>query len=87
MNNGIRQRLGKFSISLFLMETAAEDCLCLFATVCIIRCECNYATREFEYVALSPHFDETILGQAAPEYTGIMETRDGKAHFLEWRRR
>ena len=46
----------------------------VMAECLVVRCELRYETMTFDYVAISPHFDEVPEWMQAPEYEALMES-------------
>lgn len=64
-----RHRLGKFNIAQSLLEMDGEQVLLdLFGQMIVVRCELRYELDAFEYIAMSPLFQEVPVGNVIPEY-------------------
>ena len=63
-----RRRLGRFVLSRILIEDYPETLRTIMGRCIILRCEMLYHMDTFEYVALSPDFDEVEQGVFPPDY-------------------
>ncbi len=69
MKNKNINRIGRFRISLVLIEKAEYDNLVsVMKNFIVIRCEAMFASRELEYTAISHLFEEKEPNAIAPEY-------------------
>lgn len=64
----MKNRLGKFYITQYVLEHHPETVADLTENMAIVRAEALFERRAFEYLALSPLFDELEPGKLAPEY-------------------
>ena len=71
------RRIGRFSIDRALIESHPEVVRELMSRVIVVRCELHYAEDRFEYVALSPHFAESRIGDLIQGYDVIIHDHDG----------
>ena len=62
------RRIGKFAISIELVERDQETARKIMGRCIVVRCEMMYHTNTLEYLAMSPDFDEIEKGMIAPEY-------------------
>lgn len=60
--------VGKFYISLHILENRPEDVMRVLARCVVTRCEMQWHRREFEYVAFSPDFEKPSGPYAVPRY-------------------
>lgn len=67
------RRIGRFSISEIMVKEHPEDVLKVLSQCLVVRCELKYDIMAFEYMALSPLFEETAFGLVAPDYTAHFE--------------
>lgn len=65
------RRIGRFSATEAVVNK--PEFRVLMACCSVIKAEFNYATRTFEYYAISPHFDELEAGAMPPVYRWIAE--------------
>ena len=73
-------RIGKFYVHYNLVESGKVAPALAFMEFVPLRVECIGYYRKYEYIGLSPLFDETPEGQMAPEYEIIVNdmAEDGK---------
>lgn len=62
------RRLGRFALSRMTVERDQETARAIMGRCIIVRCEMMYHMNAFEYIAMSPFFDEVTEGMMAPEY-------------------
>lgn len=67
------RRIGRFSISEHMVKSHPEDALKVLSQCLVVRCELKWEMMAFEYMALSPLFEETPNHIEAPEYTAYLE--------------
>lgn len=60
--------MGSFSLSRSLIETREEAVRELMRGCIVVRCELNYASDVFEYIAISPDFNEIETGMIPTPY-------------------
>lgn len=76
------QRVGSFSIDADLLRDDPEAVMLLMAHVVVLRCEHRYATRRFEYEALSHHFHTVSHNFGIPAYDALLvRNADGTTAF------
>lgn len=83
MNKIKPKRLGRFSVSMDLIEENPEVCRDLMGKCIIVRAEAMYHVGRIDYVALSPDFNEVQEGEYIPEY-GVRVHRDGESTEIEF---
>lgn len=59
---------GKFDITEDVLLENPGVMSTVLATVIVVRCEFMYATKTFEYTAISPDFEEVPEGEEPPYY-------------------
>jgi hypothetical protein len=78
----MQNRFGRFSISLCRVHALDPIVRDIMGRVVVVKCELNYATGQFEYIAYSPDFETVAPGYDIPVYT--IALRNGR--FLAWHR-
>jgi len=66
--SNLTHRVGRFSIKDALLRSDPDAFLILSAQIIVVRCEYMFRNDGFEYIALSPLFDEVEPGSMAPDY-------------------
>ena len=71
----IKHRMGRIRISRALMDSSLFEVMSKFlSNLIVVRCEYMYdMTDGFEYLAISPWFDELREGEAAPYYLPALD--------------
>lgn len=64
----MRNRQGKFYISHVVIDLHPEAVMNIMSKVIVVRCEYQYHSMMFEYIALSNEFDEVEEGCSVPQY-------------------
>jgi len=64
----MRNRIGRFVMSRHLVEEEPEQAMKIMSRCVVVRCELMFASDCFEYLAMSPDFDEVLPGFLATEY-------------------
>ena len=70
----VSRRIGRFRIPQSMLEEYPDVMMLALSQCIVVRCELSYETMSFEYVAISPHFDEVLDWTRAPEYSVIVDT-------------
>lgn len=70
------RRIGRFSISMALIEVFASDAKRIMGQCVIVKAEQLYSSNAIEYVAISEHFRELADNEMVPEYAWVF-TSDG----------
>lgn len=65
-------RIGKFVINHQFIISCEETARAIMGRVIVVRCEMMYAYAAFEYMAISPDFDEVPDGTIIPKYDVII---------------
>ena len=82
------RRLGSFRVSEELLRSHTAEVMKVMAECVVIRCELRYETMTFEYVAISPHFEEVPEWQIPPQYEARMEVvKTGTDEEPKWESR
>lgn len=68
------RRRGAFQIQAGLVETHPADVMAILSRCLIVRCELRFDTRSFDYVALSPEFDEVPANIRTPRYEVVIKS-------------
>ena len=68
----MNKRIGRFSLSRLTVECDTETAMAIMARCIVVRCELMYASNSFEYVAMSPEFEEVQQGEMIPAYDVII---------------
>lgn len=77
----MKRRIGRFTIAAPLIDTDCDQIMTEVMGACVVvRCEMLYAQGAFEYVAISPRFDEVDLGSEVPWYDVVLH-EGGSAEF------
>lgn len=71
-DRSVKRRIGIFSIDIKLVHTDPEMVQKVMSKVIVTRCEMIFHKDVFEYVALSPHFDELSEGESPPTYQVVL---------------
>lgn len=79
----MNKRIGRFVMSIKLVERDQETARAIMGRCVVVRCEMMYANNSLEYMALSPDFDEVQEGEIAPFYEVII-SNGGK--LIEFKR-
>ena len=66
--SNLLRRVGRFSIRSATLKSDPDAFLMLSENIIVIRCEHIFHSESFEYIALSPLFDEIEPGSMAPDY-------------------
>mgnify|MGYP001583051401 CR=1 FL=1 len=66
------KRIGRFAMCRQLVERDPETARAVMGRCIVVRCEMMYEHDTFEYLAISPDFDEVPQGMIAPEYDVII---------------
>lgn len=66
-------RFGRIKIARKYIEDYLDMVLKVMARCVIVRCEMNYMLDVFDYIAISPDFDEVSEGDKCPSYNVIVE--------------
>jgi hypothetical protein len=66
--SNLLRRVGRFSIRSAILKSDPDAFLILSAQIIVVRCEHLFHSESFEYVALSPLFDERDPGSMIPNY-------------------
>ncbi len=80
------KRIGRFLVSLELIETAPGDVLRLLEGCIVVRAEVLFMPRSVEYCALCEAFDEIEPGPDIPLYKPVIRQRDGEDWTVSWQR-
>lgn len=70
------RRIGTFKVARSLVDETPEMVMKIMGRCVVVDCKLHYVSDCFEYWAISPDFDETQLGQIAPEYSVLIEEID-----------
>lgn len=82
------RRLGSFRVSEELLKCHTAEVMKVMAECVVIRCELRYETMTFEYVAISPHFEEVPEWKIPPQYEAQMEVvKTGTDEEPKWESR
>ncbi len=68
------RRIGRFALAEKLVSIQPEWAMTILAECVVVRCEFRYDTMIFDYVAISPHFEEVPEGCLPPLYVAQMES-------------
>ena len=68
----IKDRIGKFNITIDAIENNPLDVLIIMSNVIVIRVEGSYTTHTINYIGLSEHFDIVKKGEMIPKYEFIL---------------
>lgn len=83
-SSSMSSRIGRFALSQFIVDNDENAARVVMGKCVVVRCEMMYAHKTFEYVAISPQFDEVERGEIIPEYDVLIS--DG-GRCVEFRRR
>lgn len=80
----LRDRVGRFSISVeFVRDTPAELLkLLAMMEIIVLRCEHFYHLAEFQYIGLSPYFAERVQGGISPKYAFTFDKSEDGSPIL-----
>lgn len=67
------KRIGKFTLSLHLIENDPGAAHAVMCRCIVVRCEMMYATNTFYYIAVSDDFAEIAEGELIPEYFCVIK--------------
>lgn len=77
----MNRRIGRFAMSRQLVERDQETARAVMGRCIVVRCEMMYAHDIFDYMALSPDFDEVPQGMIIPEYDVIIGDNGKRIEF------
>lgn len=75
------KRIGKFAMSRKLVEHDPGTAQDVMGRCIVVRCEMMYMYDTFEYIAISPDFDEVPHGMIVPEYDVIISDNGKHIEF------
>lgn len=75
------KRIGRFAMCRQLVERDPETARAVMGRCIVVRCEMMYEHDTFEYLAISPDFDEVPQGMIAPEYDVIISDGGKRIEF------
>ena len=77
------RHIGRFSISLDLIDDHPLDVVKILKGMIVLRAEVNLVTNSVDYTAISSkHFRKVGMGREAPIYTVEIISSSGKVGFL-----
>ena len=81
----MRRNLGKFLISMELIEDNPKFVQKVMSECIPVRAEMRYDSHAIEYIAMSRFFDIVPQGQVVPEYMiHCMQNKNGKVRWNFW---
>lgn len=76
------RRLGRFIVHEEMLDDNPLLVFLAMQRCIVVRCEHMYVLRAFDYMAISPDFAVVPPGMMIPEYTIIVDHREGCVQFM-----
>lgn len=80
------RRIGRFTISKFLVDTDPKTVITALSGAIVVRCEYMYHTADLEYLACHSTFDPVSPGHAPPTYQCVFTMHEDGSVTHEWRK-
>lgn len=78
---GNRNRVGRFALSRDIVHHDPDTARAIMGRCIIVKCEMMYVRDGFEYIALSPDFDEVPEGEITPDYDVVISEGGQRIEF------
>lgn len=75
-------RIGKFNLSKFIVERDQQTAMAIMGRCVVVRCEHMFYRGTFEYLAISPEFDEIYHDEMPPRYDVIISDSGNSIRFV-----
>lgn len=76
-----KYRIGRFSVSLVLIQDAPEVVLGLMGSCIVVKAEQDYQLLVVNYIGLNVGFREIAKGEPIPEYRVVIYEREGGSGY------
>lgn len=79
----VQRHIGRFKIDIELLDINPALFRAIMGECCIVRCEQQYHSMAFEYIAVSPHFEAVPASMTVPWYDVVASDDGGVIEFKQ----